>query len=330
MSTHTQPKKLNIIAIGGVSKILANFPKNSNLFALETNSNNLSALPDHIQKIQFGNGDGSGGNPEFAKSLFDIKQVEPLFDCDLLILIAGLGGGTGSGITPELAKIAKEKGILTKIIAFSPLSFEGSKAKSAQVLENFKSLNLPITLIDNQQIYEKMPKNSQGQDYQETADFGANEAVNCIKSILESQNIDFNDLKKVFDYGGFCYTNSGFGKSYKEADYNLQSTTTINPSQFKTAKGMLLNFKIGTSGMTLDQEEEILKFVKLFQNEEQNNVKINKEYTKTEEFEITILVSGIGTQTKIDENYSQIIQQKAEAEKAKYISQINSQNAKRK
>ena len=320
-------KKINIVAIGGISKILTNFPKNQNLFAIDTNSKNLESLPNFIQTIQFGNGDGSGGNLEFAQSLFDPNLIESIFDCDLLILISGLGGGTGSGITPIIAKIAKEKQILTKLIAFSPLNTEGSKSKSDQVLENFKDLNLPITLIDNQEILDKMSPDAQGRDYQKIADFGANEAVNCIKSILESQNLDFRDLKNTLDYGGFCWSNSGTGKSYEEANHNLQSTTTIRPSQFKTAKGMLLNFKIGKSGMTLEQENEIQEFVKLFQNQEQNNVKTNKEYTDGEEFEITILISGIGTQTKIDQNYSQIIQAKAESEQKKYLSEVRSNAA---
>lgn len=321
-------KKINIVGIGGVSKILANFPKNQNLFALDTNSKNLESLPNFIQKIQFGNGDGSGGNLEFAANLFDPNLVESIFDCDLLILIAGLGGGTGSGITPIISKIAKKKLILTKIIAFSPLNFEGSKAKSNQVLENFKNLDLPITLIDNQAILEKMSKETDFSEFWRIANFGANESIKAVKSIIESQNIDYEDLKKVFDYGGFCYTNSGIGTDFDKAFSNLENSTTLDENSFKTAKGFLLNFKIGKNGMNLEQLDKIQNFIKFVQSSTNANLKTSQETTENEEFEITVLVSGIGTQTKIDENYSKIIQDKFEFEQKKYLSQIRSESAK--
>ena len=75
--------------------------------------------------------------------------------------------------------------------------------------------------------------------------------------------------------------------------------------------------------MSLEQSNRIQSFVN-----SQADLKTNQENTDGEEFEITILISGIGTQTKIDENYSQIIQAKAESEQKKYLSQIRSESAK--
>jgi len=337
MSISNQPKKLNIITIGGISKILANFPKNSNLWALETNSNNLSALPEFVQKIQFGNGDGSGGNPEFAKSLFDPKQVEPLFDCDLLILIAGLGGGTGSGITPEIAKLAKEKGILTKIIAFSPRKIDNTFKSAKATLETFQKLSLPITVIDNQEIFDKLPETANFFDFLKTADFGARDTTKTLESILESQDIDFGDLKRIFGYNGLCFSTTLKGNDFDSVLNDLKKT--MNSEQISTAKGFLMSIKVDQNSFSKKQEQILTGIF-----DESKTAKIDfkgcivKSNIPTKEndsekkilFEISIFLTGIGTQDLTDKDYFETNQRKIDQDKADYKSEVNSQNAKRK
>lgn len=322
-------KKINIIAIGGVSKILSNLPKNQNLFAIDTNSKNLQKLAENITKIQFGSGDGSGGDSEFAKTLFDEKQIESIFDCDLLVLIAGIGGGTGSGITPLIAKIAKEKKILTKLICFTPLQTETSYKKSDEVLSEFKNLKLPITLINNQQIFDKMHKETQIKEFWGIANFQASETIKALKNILESENIDYLDLKNSLDFEGLCYSNVAKGENFDKALEVLDKTTNPN-IDFKTARGFLLSFKIGNSGMTVDQNTQIQKFIKNVQNGTQADLKTSQEYTEKDEFEITVLVSGIGSKIQIDENYQKtILEKQTQSEKDKK-SEIAKQNASKK
>lgn len=313
-------KKINIIGIGGASKVLAKFTKNQNLFAIETNQKILDFLPDHITKIVMGNGDGAGGNIELAKQSFDLNKIDQIFDCDLLILIAGLGGGTGSGLTPEIAKIAKEKQILSKIILFSPLESEGREQIASKSLIEIQSLELPITLIDNQKIKDKIPGELKMSEVYNILDFGAIETVKTIENILSSQNIDYKDISKSF-VDGYVYSNSVRGNTFQEAMDNLDKTTS-NDINFANSKHILFSVK----GDMLKSEFDSL--IKTLRSNTTANLKDSLEITD-KDFEINVIVTGINNKIEIDDNYSQIIQQKQSDYKAGYISEVRSQSGKK-
>lgn len=317
-------KKINIIAVGGVTKILAKFNKNQNLFAIETNQKTLDALPDHITKFCFG-GDGAGGDTEFAKSLFDPSQIESIFDCDLLIIIAGLGGGTGSGIAPEVAKIAKDKQILSKLILFSPLNREGAKQNSSKSLENFQSLNLPITLIDNQAILENLPNNLTIADFYNIADYGAIETIKTLENVLSSQNIDYKDIQKSF-VDGYTYCNTVKGKDFDTAFDNLQKTTLIDPNTLANSKNFLLSIK--SNNMSIKEFDTIGEFTNFIKSKTQANFKFSFDQTD-KDFEISIFITGISDKVDFDPDYSQIQIDKIDQNKKDYISQVRSESAKK-
>ncbi|MBO4261348.1 MAG: cell division protein FtsZ [Clostridia bacterium] len=192
--------------------------------AVNTDVNVLSACKAPV-KVQIGRketkGLGAGAKPEVgAKSAQenyeDISKV--LDDCDVVFITAGMGGGTGTGAAPIIAKCAKDKGILTIAVVSKPFSFEGArKMKVAEAgIEELKANVDSMLIVPNNNIFkvfkdQRIPI----KEAFKKADEILTQSVAGIYDIIKKCgdiNIDFADIKTTMTNRGIIHMGVGFGK----------------------------------------------------------------------------------------------------------------------
>ena len=217
--------KIMALGVGGCGGNIISNIADSGVNGIELLSINTDSQEQNIihksKKIRIGDGHGAGNNPESANKIAqDSKDlITKIFDekPEVLFLAAGMGGGTGTGATPVIARIAKELEILTIALVTTPFESEGDRKKD-QAQQGIDSLiNLVDCLIEipNQKIYE-VSKDKIGN----TA--AAYKLLNDeIKNIIEEissmllypnkKNVDFSDLKSVIKGNGYAIV--GLGES---------------------------------------------------------------------------------------------------------------------
>jgi len=183
------------------------------LIAIDTDIKSLEEI-NEVKKIQIGskllNGLSSEMKPELAKesNMENYDEIKAaLADTDIVFILAGLGGGTGSGASPIVPKIAKEIGALTIAIVTMPFKFEGKQRfKLAEFgLENIKKESDSVVVIQNEKHLPFINKNLALKDAFKVIDVVVEEAINGMIGVLLSNeendiNLDFYDLKMIMSH----------------------------------------------------------------------------------------------------------------------------------
>ena len=242
---------------------------NTDAQALET-----STVPN---KIQLGpkltQGLGAGSNPECGmqsteESIEEIKQILSK-NTKMVFVTAGMGGGTGTGGAPVVARIAREMGILTVGIVTTPFSFEG-KRKYNQALEGIAKLKEhvdTILVISNDKIRE-MYGNARQSDAFNHANNILSMAAKSISEIITVPgyiNVDFADVKYVMMNGGAAIMGAASAEGDKRALKAVQgalNSPLLNDNDIRGAKRILVNISSGPEEqVTIDEITEINEYI---------------------------------------------------------------------
>jgi cell division protein FtsZ len=227
-------------------------------------------------KIQIGpkvtKGLGAGSKPEIGvqsaeESTEEIKKA--LENINMLFIACGMGGGTGTGASQVVAKIAKEMGILTIAFVTTPFDFEGNQrldiAKSG-VIELEKYVD-SMLVISNENLFNVIEISTSFFDAFRIMDGVLFSAVKSIVELISGNglvNLDFNDIKSVLEGAGRTMIGSAEAEGENRAQEVVRSAT-INPlledSYLKGAKKALINIT-GSNNMTLHEINTIIKFIK--------------------------------------------------------------------
>jgi cell division protein FtsZ len=225
----------------------------------------LSPIPN---KIQIGNnlteGRGAGSDPEVGRkaaqeSIEEIKAVLSN-NTKMIFVTAGMGGGTGTGAAPVIAKIAKEMGILTVGIVTSPFIFEGPRrrSKAEEGLENLKK-NVDTLLVINNERVREMYGNFPFAAAFAHADNILTTAAKGIAEIITVPgyiNVDFEDVKTVMANSGVAIMGSGIAEGEDRARKAVESaldSPLLSENDIHGANYILLNITSGTSEITMDE-----------------------------------------------------------------------------
>ena len=236
---------------------------------------NNSTVPT---KIQLGpsltQGLGAGANPEIGHNagIESINEIENLLvnNTKMVFVTAGMGGGTGTGAAPIVAKAAKDLGILTVGIVTTPFTYEG-KRRQRQAEEGINQLRNhvdTILVISNDKLRQNFGNIPASQAFVKADDILAT-ATKCITDVINSQGhivVDFADVSTVMKNGGSAILGSaiaaGENRAY-EAVENAINSPLLNDYNIAGAKWVLLNINSahGIHEHTLDEVEMIQAFV---------------------------------------------------------------------
>ena len=268
---------------------------------------NDSPVPVHLQLGS--EGLGAGNKPERARqaaeeSIDDIKNM--LSDGTRMAFItAGMGGGTGTGAAPVIARISKDMGILTVGIVTIPFRFEGTK-KIDQALDGVEEMSKNVDamlVINNERLREIYP------DLSLTAAFGkADDTLSvAAKSIAEIItvhgliNLDFNDVKTVLKDGGVAIMSTGYGEGedrVKKAIGEALNSPLLNEKDVFNAKKILLSIafneeKGSNDNFMMEEMNYVHDFMDQFGDFEIKwGVAIDPDLGK--KVKVTILATGFG------------------------------------
>ncbi len=255
------------------------------------------------------NGLGAGGKPEIGEqaAIEDTEAIENVLrGADMVFVTAGMGGGTGTGAAPVIARIAKKLGALTVGVVTKPFDFEG-KVRMEFAEEGIRKLHEEVDtliVIPNQHLLKIMPKNTPIRDAYRTADDVLRQGVQGISDLITHSgdvNIDFADVKTTMEGKGDAILGIGLGSGENRA-VNAATTAISNPllenSDFQGAKNILVNIKCGEE-FSLDETAEIVNIIRSSADDEVLLIYGQIiEPSMQDDVSVTVIATGFSTEAK--------------------------------
>lgn len=263
------------------------------------------------QKLQLGKeGLGAGNKPEKARKAAEesIEAVRKMLSdgTKMAFITAGMGGGTGTGAAPVIARISKELGILTVGIVTIPFRFEGIR-KIDQALDGVEEMSKHVDallVINNERLRSIYPELTVLDAFGK-ADDTLSVAAKSIAEIITNHgliNLDFNDVKTVLKDGGVAIMSTGYGEGdgrVKQAIQDALNSPLLNDRDIFNAKKILLNISFsntenGNNGLMMEEMNDVNDFMAKFDNdfEIKWGIAIDPELSK--KVKVTILATGFG------------------------------------
>ncbi|MBE3127769.1 MAG: cell division protein FtsZ [Candidatus Atribacteria bacterium] len=269
---------IKVVGIGGggnnaIREMTLQGMSNLDLIAINTDVQALS-LSQAGQKIQIGktltNGLGTGGNPEIGKKAAEEdkdKISKAMEGADIIFITAGMGGGTGTGVSSIAAKIAKQHGILTIGVVTKPFTFEGKKRKlqAEAGIEELKNEVDALITISNDRLLKIISKDTSMKDAFGMTDKVLCQSVQAIADLITIPgliNLDLADVRTVAKDAGLSLVGIGKGKGKKKAAAaaKMAITSPLLEVSIKGAKSLLINVTGGLD-MSLFEVNEIVDVI---------------------------------------------------------------------
>ena len=272
------PAKIKVIGVGGgggnaVNRMIKAGLGGVEFWLMNTDLQVLNASSCK-NKIQLGekltNGLGAGGEAQIGEKAAEEAQqliTESLEGSDMVFVTAGMGGGTGTGAAPIVAKIAKELGILTIGVVTKPFSFEGKRRQNQalQGLEKMRESVDALIVIPNDKLLDVVDKNFSLQESFIVVDEVLLRGVQGISDIITIPgliNVDFADVKSVMQASGSALM--GIGKGQGEGKAAAAARAAIDSQLLETsingASGVIVNIT-GGPDMTLHEVNDAANII---------------------------------------------------------------------
>jgi cell division protein FtsZ len=213
---------------------------------------------------------GVGGNPEIGKQAADesIEKIKELMvDCDMVFVTAGMGGGTGTGASPIIAKMAKAAGALTVGIVTKPFVFEGTRRSviADEGIEKLREEVDTLIVIPNQRLMDVIDKKMTLIEAFYLADSVLSQAVGGISEIITTPgliNVDFADVRTVMKGAGTALLGIGTGVGENRAQMAARAaiSSPLLDLSIEGARGVLFNIA-GGGDLTMFEVDEAAKII---------------------------------------------------------------------
>ena len=297
-------------------------------------------------KLQLGHeGLGAGNRPARAKAAAEesIDQIRNMLSdgTKMAVITAGMGGGTGTGAAPVIARVSKEMDILTVGIVTIPFRFEGNK-KIDQALDGVEEMAKHVDallVINNERLREIYPELS-FLDAFGKADDTLSIAAKSIAEIITlhgTMNLDFNDVKTVLQDGGVAIMSTGFGEGedrVKKAIEDALNSPLLNDNDIFNSKKILLNLsfshqKESKDNFMMEEMNYVHEFMDKFGNDFEIKWGVAVDPDLGKKVKVTILATGFGVKD-VDGMEERIKQHDREAmEREAQAQEIAERNEKR-
>lgn len=262
--------RIKVVGVGGagnnaVNRMIEAGIQSASYVAVNTDKQIL-LFSKAENKIQIGSaltkGLGAGAEPEVGRAAAEeSKEVltEAIKDTDLLFITAGMGGGTGTGAAPVIAKIARDLKILTIAIVTEPFNFEGKKRmdNTMKGLENLRKYVDTLIIIPNDKITCVVPKNTSMVDALRVADEILKQGIRGIADLIVNPaliNLDFADVRTILKDQGLAHMGVGVAKGENRIveAVRLAVNCPLLTTTIEGAKGVILNI-VGGNDLTMDE-----------------------------------------------------------------------------
>lgn len=305
--------RLKVFGVGGaggnaVNAMMAAGVKGVEFIAANTDLQDLEISTAPV-KLQLGakltKGLGTGANPELGRksALEDAERIaELLVGTDMLFITAGMGGGTGTGVAPVVAGIARDCGALTVGVVTKPFLFEG-KTRLAQAEDGLRELKETcdtVITIPNQRLMNVVARNTTLSEAFNIANDVLRQAVEGISNLVTQGgliNLDFADVKTIMSQMGMALMGTGQASGENralEAAQQAISSPLLEEAAIDGARGILFNVT-GGPDITLHEIHEAAQLIQEAAHEEANIMfgAVVDENMK-DEVRVTVIATGFG------------------------------------
>ena len=336
---------IKVIGVGGGGSNAVNHMYNEGIHDVTfvvCNTDNKALQDSPVpEKIQLGSeGLGAGNRPERARKATEesIDAIKSMLSdgTKMAFITAGMGGGTGTGAAPLIAKTAKDMGILTVGIVTIPFRWEGNK-KIDQALDGVEEMSKNVDallVINNERLREIYQDFTVIKAFAKADDTLCN-AARSIAEIITMHgviNLDFNDVSTVLKDGGVAIMSTGYGSGEGRVTKGIEdalNSPLLNDRDIYRANKILLRISVpdeageGNSALMMDEMNEVHEFMaKIKRDDVETKWGLSVDPSLTDQVKITILATGFGVEDIDSEDMSNRLmardkeQQQRDAERA--------------
>ncbi len=271
--------KIKVVGVGGGgSNAISSMIENGVVSGVEFISVNTDAQvllnSKAPTKLQIGEkltkGLGVGGNPEMGTQAAEesTEKLKDLFiDTDMVFVTAGMGGGTGTGAAPVIAKLAKDAGALTVAIVTKPFAFEGTRRQvvAEEGIEKLTEVVDTSIIIPNQRLMDVIDRKMTLLEAFKVVDGVLGQAVHGIAEIITTPglvNVDFADVKTIMANAGTALLGIGTGVGENRAQMAARAaiSSPLLDISIEGARGVLFNIA-GGADLTMFEVDEAAKII---------------------------------------------------------------------
>lgn len=309
--------KIVVIGVGGggnnaVNRMIDEEIENVEFYVANTDKQTLSTSKAHNRLVlgaEITQGLGAGGDPEMGKqaaeaSTEDIKQI--IKGANMVFISAGMGGGTGTGASPVIARIAKEAGALVVAIVTRPFAFEGKKriAHSVEGLNNLKANVDAIIVVSNDKLLMMEGNSPIGQAFGQADKVLAQSVKTVVNLVLLPAviNLDFADVKNTLKDSGVALIGFGMGSGperAREAADNAINSPLLEAS-IQGAKKAIVSVTCGPKVSLFETQETVNRLIEA----SGSSIDIKFGIAINDQLNDEILVSVIAAQFETDFDFS--------------------------
>ncbi len=310
------PTIIKVIGVGGGGSNAVNHMYNEGIHDVSfvvCNTDNKALQDSPVPtKLQLGlEGLGAGNRPDRAKAatMESIEEVKRMLDdgsTKMVFVTAGMGGGTGTGAAPIIAKTAKDLGLLTVGIVTIPFKWEGKK-KIDQALDGVDEISQNVDallVINNERLLDIYQDLTVINAFAKADDTLCN-AARSIAEIITMHgiiNLDFNDVKTTLKDGGVAIMSTGYGKGEGRVTAAIEdalNSPLLNNNDIYHSKKILLLISFSTNDETqslmMDEMKEVTSFMEKVKNEDvETKWGLTVDQSLGEQIKVTILATGFG------------------------------------
>jgi cell division protein FtsZ len=309
--------RIKVIGVGGSGKNALNHMIDSKVDDVEFICMNTDTQDLHhskaTKKIHIGRnltkGQGTGMNPEIGREAAEETKAEiqeAIKGADMVFIACGMGGGTGTGAAPIVARIARELGALTIAVVTKPFAFEGQQRLriADQGLSDLEKEVDALITVPNDRLLSITSKDTSFKDAFAMSDEILRQAVEGISELITTQgivNIDFADIRSVMSDAGAAFMGIGTATGEnraEEAAYNAINSPLLDVA-ISGAKGVLFAIS-GGDDVTMHEVNSIAKIVTESVDSDAKIIfgPIHDDKLKKGEIKVTVIATGFTTQKK--------------------------------
>ena len=319
-----KPNYIKVIGVGGGGGNAVNHMMEEGIQGVDfvlCNTDHQALLKSNVKTtVHLGKRDlGAGNDPNIGREAAEMSrdEIEALLDenTKMLFVTAGMGGGTGTGAAPVVAKLAKDKGILTVGIVTMPMEREGRRRKLQALsgIDELKKCVDTLILISTDKLRDQYGNMKLSEAFKKADDVLATAArgIAEIITVPGYVNVDFEDVKTVMKDSGKAIMGSGTAEGEDRAKKAIKDaihSPLLNDSNIEGAKNILLYITSGANEVSLDEVDEILEIA---QNACGNNSDViwgnGTDESLGEAISVTLIATGFNHDAK---PYSAVVGEK--------------------